>query len=218
MTYSITQNGKPLDKSKYTIDTKNKTFSTKEDNLVLDFSNEYEWSFNTCSGCTFNTCSDCTFKTGDYCTFRTGSGCTFKTGRSCTFNTYYNCTFKTGSDCTFKTEDNCTFKTGSDCTFKTEDNCTFNTGRNCTFNTGYGCTFNTGYGCTFKTDSECTFNIFGSFKSIKTKGNSTILVRDRKIHDYIEDEVVVYFQEGKLLYTENKVSKESYLTMKELVS
>ena len=194
MTYSITQNGKPLDKSKYTIDTKNKTFSTKEDNLVLDFSNEYEWSFNTCSGCTFNTCSDCTFKTGDYCTFRTGSGCTFKTGRSCTFNTYYNCTFKTGSDCTFKTE----------------DNCTFNTGRNCTFNTGYG--------CTFKTDSECTFNIFGSFKSIKTKGNSTILVRDRKIHDYIEDEVVVYFQEGKLLYTENKVSKESYLTMKELVS
>ena len=35
MNYSITQNGKPLDKSKYTIDEKTKTFSSNENNLVL---------------------------------------------------------------------------------------------------------------------------------------------------------------------------------------
>ena len=67
--YSITQYGKPLDKNKYTIDEKNKVFSSSENNLVLDFSGEYGWSFNTDS----------------YCTFDTGSGCTFKTGSSCTF-------------------------------------------------------------------------------------------------------------------------------------
>ena len=164
MTYSITQNGKPLDKSKYTIDTKNKTFSTEEKDLVLDFSNKKGWSFIT----------------GSYCTFKTDYYCTFKTG--------YGCTFKTGYCCTFKTDSDCTFKTGGDCAF----------------NTG----------------SHCTFNIFHSFKSIETKGNSTILIRDKKILDTMEDEVIIYFDENnsKLLYTENKVSKEIYLTVKELVS
>ena len=96
MNYSITQNGKPLDKSKYTIDEKTKTFSSNEDDLVLDFHGLEGW--------TFNTGSDCTFKTGDYCTF----------------NVNYNCTFNTGSDCTFGTGSNCTFKTGGDCSFDTE--------------------------------------------------------------------------------------------------
>ena len=83
--YSITQYGKPLDKNKYTIDEKNKVFSSSENNLVLDFSGEYGWSFNTDSYCTFDTGSGCTFDTDSYCTFDTGSGCTFKTGSSCTF-------------------------------------------------------------------------------------------------------------------------------------
>jgi len=75
MNYSITQNGKALDPSKYTIDEKTKTFSINEDNLILDFSNLNNWTFKTGSGCTF--------KTGPSCTFKTGSGCAFKTGPSC---------------------------------------------------------------------------------------------------------------------------------------
>ena len=71
----ITQLGKALDKKKYIIDKKSKSFSTTEDNLVLDFSDEYGWVFKTGSDCTFKTGSDCTFKTGSYCTFDTGSNC-----------------------------------------------------------------------------------------------------------------------------------------------
>ena len=67
MTYSITQKGKPLEKNKYTLDKKTKTFSSKEENLVLDFSDEYGWTFNTRSECTFNTGSDCTFNVGKDC-------------------------------------------------------------------------------------------------------------------------------------------------------
>src|SRR3990167_5230835 len=111
----ITQLGKALDKEKYVIDEKSKSFSTTEDNLVLDFSDEYGWVFKTGS--------DCTFKTGSYCTFDTGSYCTFDTGYGCTFDTDSNCTFDTGYGCTFDTDSNCTFDTGYGCTFNTGSNC-----------------------------------------------------------------------------------------------
>jgi hypothetical protein len=41
--FSVTKNGKKLDKSLYNWDEKTKTFSTKESGLVLDFSN-----YNSC--------------------------------------------------------------------------------------------------------------------------------------------------------------------------
>ena len=43
----ITQLGKELDREKYIIDKKAKSFSTTEDGLVLDFSGEYGWAFKT---------------------------------------------------------------------------------------------------------------------------------------------------------------------------
>ena len=105
--FSVTQNGKPLDPSKYVWDEATKVFGTKESNLVLDFSDYF--------GVTFNTGDNCTFKTGFNCTFNTGDNCTFKTG--------WNCTFDTGDNCTFKTDCNCTFNTGSNCTFEVEEKC-----------------------------------------------------------------------------------------------
>jgi hypothetical protein len=39
MNFKVTQNGKDLPKSKYTWDEESKTFSSIEDNLVLDFRN-----------------------------------------------------------------------------------------------------------------------------------------------------------------------------------
>jgi len=121
--FSVTKNGKKLSKKLYFWDESTKTFSSNENNLVLDFSN--------ISGVTFNTGYNCTFKTGSDCSFNTGSDCCFKTGN--------NCCFKTGYNCTFDTEDYCTFNTGSDCTFKTKSSCTFDTGDNCCFTTGEQC-------------------------------------------------------------------------------
>ena len=95
----VLQNGNPLPLDKFEWDEKTNTFSSNEDNLVLDFQG----------------INNCTFKTGSHCTFNTESNCTFDTRSYCTFDT--------GSDCTFKTEFNCTFKTGSDCTFDTEEEC-----------------------------------------------------------------------------------------------
>ena len=89
--YSITKDGKPLDQGMYVIDPVAETFSSVESGLVLDFSGEFGWAFNTSSDCTFDT----------------GSGCTFKTGSGCTFNTGFDCTFKTGFDCTFDVGEKC---------------------------------------------------------------------------------------------------------------
>ena len=115
MNYSITKNGKPLDRSLYSIDEDTKTFSTEENGLVLDFNGLGGWTFKTYSNCTFNTNSYCTFNTYSDCTFNTGCNCNFKTGSHCNFKTGFACTFKTGSVCTFNTGYGCTFKTGSDC-------------------------------------------------------------------------------------------------------
>ena len=55
----VSQNGEPLDLSKFEWDEKTNTFSSNEDNLVLDF----------------NYVDDCTFKTGFNCTFDTRDNC-----------------------------------------------------------------------------------------------------------------------------------------------
>jgi len=103
MSYSITQNGKVLDEDLYRLDLNAKVFSSKEDDLVLDFNclDGMNWAFTTGQ--------DCTFKTIDRCVFTTGGGCTFKTGWGCTFNTGNRCTFNTGNCCTFLTSGRCTF-------------------------------------------------------------------------------------------------------------
>ena len=119
----VLQNGKPLSLDNFEWDENTKTFSSNENNLVLDFVG--------IDNCTFKTGLNCTFDTGSYCTFDTWSGCTFKTGPDCTFKTGYGCTFKTGYGCTFDTGPGCTFKTGGNCTFNTRHGCTFDTGKEC---------------------------------------------------------------------------------------
>jgi hypothetical protein len=111
----VLQNGKPLSLDKFNWDEETRTFSTKEDDLVIDFFCINNCTFKTESDCTFKTGYNCSFDTGCSCTFRTGSDCTFDTGSHCTFDTGFGCIFKTESDCTFNTCSNCTFKTGSEC-------------------------------------------------------------------------------------------------------
>jgi hypothetical protein len=146
--FSVTRHGNVLDPSLYTWDENTKTFSTNENELVLDFTDV--------SGVTFNTGRYCTFLTGSSCTFDTSFGCTFKTSYGCTFNTGSYCTFKTDSHCTFDTGNSCIFNTGSSCTFNTENSCAFYTGPYCTFKTDSGCAFTTGPKCTFEVGDNCS--------------------------------------------------------------
>ena len=119
----VLKDGKLLDLDLFSWDENTGTFSSNENDLVLDF--------NGLNNCTFDTSSYCTFKTGSHCTFNAGLYSTFKTGSHCTFDTGSGCTFDTGSDCTFKIGSYCTFKTGSRCTFDTGSRCTFDTGSHC---------------------------------------------------------------------------------------
>ena len=171
----VLQNGKPLELDKFNWCEKTKTFSSIEENLVIDF--------NGIGNSTFKTGSCCNFYTGDNSTFKTGSCCNFYTGHGCTFDTGPCCNFYTGDNSTFKTGDNSTFDTGYYCTFKTGDNSTFKTGSCCNFYTGHGCTFKTGHGCTFKTGYYCTFET-GSCCNFYTGNNSVVIRRD--IYQVIE--------------------------------
>jgi hypothetical protein len=147
--FSVTKYGIPLDPSLYTWDEKVRTFSSKEEGLVLDFTGV--------DGVTFKTYSSCIFKTGH--------SCTFKTGHSCTFNTRYSCTFKTDSHCTFKTDSHCTFDTGPSCTFKTDFYCAFNTGPSCIFEVGVNC-------CLIRYDVKGVTEI-PAYKKIQLNGYET---------------------------------------------
>lgn len=212
--FSVTKDGKPLDKSLYTWDEKTRTLSTTENNLVLDFSGLDNCAFKTGSICTFNTGHNCTFDTGWDCTFKTdyscifytGSGCTFDTDWGCTFRTDSYCTFNTGHKCTFKTGLGCTFDTGDNCTFKTDWDCTFDTGYNCTFKTGSDCIFNTGYNCTFDTDAYCTFKTGSNcviirrdiFEVIKLAKDTTTQLAPCDISGYVKNGY--YYKNGKKRY------------------
>jgi len=187
----ISQNGKPLELSKFTWDESTNFFSSAENGLVIDFKGIDGVSFTTGWNCTFKTGWNCTFKTGSYCTFTTGTYCTFTTGSYCTFKTGSYCTFKTGSYCTFKTGWGCTFKTGWNCTFKTDWGCTFKTGTYCTFTTDWGCTFTTGWNCTFKTDWGCTFTT-GTYCTFTT-GKCCVIVR-RDVFEVIQPEANKTYQ------------------------
>ena len=150
----VLQNCEPLSLDKFSWDENTRTFSTKENNLFIDFTG----------------INDCTFKTGYSCTFNTASNCTFDTGSKCAFKTGYSCTFKTGYSCTFNTASNCTFETSSNCNFKTY--------HGCIFETGYECNFNVDAGCTFKTGADCTFSMYDSGIILKTEKNCVYIMRD----------------------------------------
>ena len=81
--FSVTKNGVALDPNLYIWDEKTKTFSTNEDDLVIDFRDWDRVTFNTDSRCAFMTGSDCTFDTGNSCTFDTGYSCTFTVRDNC---------------------------------------------------------------------------------------------------------------------------------------
>ena len=139
--YVINKDGKPLSRNKYSVDKRNRVFTTQEENIELDFSEFDEW--------TFIVKDNATIKAGYNSMFNGGNECIFRTKHNCTFYTGSYCKFRTGSDCTFRASNDCEFNTGSACTFRTDNYGTFNTGGSCTFRVGWHNDFKTGAGCTF---------------------------------------------------------------------
>lgn len=109
----VLQNGQELHIDKFKWDEGTKTFSSLENNLVLDF--------GELTNCTFIVRHGCTIKSYDGCTFKTGYGCNFDTGYGCTFDTGADCNFYTSSDCTFNTASGSTFRTGERCVIVKRD-------------------------------------------------------------------------------------------------
>jgi len=199
----VLKNGKPLDLDLFEWNEKTNTFSSLEDELVLDFKN----------------ISHCIFETGSYCTFETGHGCTFKTGSDCTFNAKFECIFNTKSNCIFSTKSHCTFKTGSHCTFNTSYTCTFKTGSHCTFNASFECFFSTKYNCIFNTKSNCIFKT-GHCCTFKTGPDCVIIRRDKfEVIQPKEDKLIQllpYCIKGYLV--NGMLNGEPYITVDNILS
>lgn len=98
--FSITKNGKSLDELLYKWDIGNRTLTTNENGLVLDFNKMDNIKFKTGYSCIFKTGYDCKFDTGSRCTFITESNCNFITKDGCIFDVHSGCSFDIGNECT----------------------------------------------------------------------------------------------------------------------
>jgi len=196
----VLQDGKPLPLSKFNWDEKSKIFSTKECNLIIDFT-----SINKV---TFNTGDCCIFRTGDNCDFNTTYYCMFDTGNRCNFKTYSNCRFDTGDNCSFNTKENCTFNTGNNCIFITDSNCIFNTNNDCNFMTNENCIFKTSENCRFKTDEYCIIIRKDICEIIEVPKNKKIKLNEFGIKGYTSNHIITIDDK------EIELSEESYNNLK----
>jgi len=121
--FSVVKDDEPLPRHLYSWDERTKVFTTKQNGVIIDFSDIH----------------GATFKTGTHCTIYTATCCVLDTRHSCNLNTGNHCVFYTGSYCDFTTGDNCTFDTGSNCTFDVGDNCTLDTHTDCQIKAGSLC-------------------------------------------------------------------------------
>lgn len=172
MTFSITQEGKPLDPNKYNWDERTRVFSTTQSNLILDFSGY----------------SEITFKVGNFCNFKSGSYCRFIAGTHCNFTTSFGCKFETGYRCNFNTKGSCIFYSASECNFITGSNCVFDATSNCSFKTGDGCTFTVNESCTFKVGENCVIVRRDPFEVICPIKGKLIKLNEEDTHGYLTEE------------------------------
>lgn len=100
----VLQHGKPLSLDKFTWNATTNKFSSKEDDLVFNFSKINDIKFIAGHSCEFKTGSGCSFYTDCCCEFKTGGGCLFvvniiPAGIHFTCNRDSCSTFRTGKDC-----------------------------------------------------------------------------------------------------------------------
>jgi len=81
--YKITKNGVAVDPKLYMIDEANQTFTSSENDLVLDFAGEDSWIFRIKYGCTITTGNHCFIDAWDSCIITVGERCTIDSGSDC---------------------------------------------------------------------------------------------------------------------------------------
>jgi hypothetical protein len=191
----VLQNGKPLDLDKFNWCELTRTFTSLEDDLVLDFASVVNCNIITGGCCTVKTGGCCTVTTGGCCTVTTRYGCTVTTGYGSTVTTGYGCTVTTGDYSTVTTGNRCTVTTGNRCTVTTEGGCTVTTGDYCTVTTGYDCTVTTEGGCTVTTGERCVIVRRDFFKIIQPKSGKKYQIAPLGVKGYLEDGI--YSETGK---------------------
>jgi len=105
--YKITKDGVALDPKLYTIDKVNRTFTSEENGLVINFTGKSDWHFRIRNNCTvtagdecfIDAWGDCTITTANRCTINTGSGCDITTGDYAVVVTCGNSTITGGENC-----------------------------------------------------------------------------------------------------------------------
>ena len=168
----VLQNGKPLALSKFSWDEKTNTFSSNEDNLVIDF---YDKSV----------------------TVTTGYRSTITTGYDSTVTTGYDSTIKTGNCSTITTGYRSTITTGYRSTVTTDYDSTVTTGYDSTVTTGYDSTVTTGAWSTVTTGKNCAVVIFNSNLPVQMVigNNDAIQTAPYNIKGYLKDGI--YSETGK---------------------
>ena len=129
--HRILKDGKPLGLDLFNWDEATKTLSSKENGLVIDFSDVDGATITAGDSCTITARSSCTIKAGWNCTITAGWYCTITAGDSCTITAGSYCTIKAGSYCTIKAGSSCTITAGSSCTITAGWYCTITAGKEC---------------------------------------------------------------------------------------
>ena len=111
----ILKNGQIVDSRKYDWNSETKTFSSNEDELVLDFGSLENVTIKVRNSCTINCGYYCTINCGYYCTINCGYYCTIKCGYYCTINSGNYCTINSGYSCTIRTYWNTEIVAGKNC-------------------------------------------------------------------------------------------------------
>lgn len=122
----------------------------------------------------------------------------------------YNCVVVCGSYCSVTTKDMSMVYCGGKCRIVTSHNCSVHAGDTCTFDVGEGCSILALYG----------------FESLKTRGNTSLILPIVEAHHtaniqdntYLKDSITIFFSNKKgILYTEDKLDRETYLVRRELI-
>ena len=184
----VLKNGKPLSLSKFCWDGKSKTFSSREDGLVVDFATmnfaTIKCGYYATIDCGFSATIDC----GGYATIDCGKSATIDCGYYATIDCGYSATIDCGDYATIKCGDYATIKCGDYATIKCGGSATIKCGFSVTIDCGGYATIDCGDYATIKCGgSKCVIIRRDNFEVIKPLSGDVIQTCPYQIQGYIKN-------------------------------